>query len=310
MNTCIDLTCGPFRARIGTHGACLMGLWHERHPKSLVLGFRDSDDYEKVPIYAGAIVGPVANRIADGSVTIDGQYWQMPRNEKDQTCLHSGEAGLHVFDWSVVQQDPASVTLRAELPHGACGLPGSRVIDVVYRLTESRVTLEISARTDRKTLMNIAHHPYWIVDADSLLHVAADAYLPVDANLIPTGEIAPVAETPFDLRRAAPIPPLLDHNFVLGSDPSETLRLAAELTTNAYTLRVHTTSPGLQVYAGAGLPTISEERMVSGPLAPNSAIALEAQLWPDAPHHASFPSITLSAGETWKQITTYSLDCS
>lgn len=309
MTQVFELENGPLRARITDFGATLMGLWHKAHSHSMVHGFEALSSYKRYPIYVGAVVGPVANRIRQGQIRIEGRVWQMPRNEGGRTALHSGPKGLHAHQWSCVSQTDASVTLRASLPHGACGLPGHRTIDLTYTLTQQALQLSFAASSDRQTVMNVAHHPYWAVDADSRLQVHAEAYLPVNAKTLPTGQVASVSKTSFDLRKPAPIPAHLDHNFVLAHAPRQSPSLAAYLETARYALSLKTDAPGLQVYSGAGLPEIPEDITVSGPVRPYAGLALEAQMWPDAPEHPSFPSIGLKPGETWRQFTEYCLNC-
>ena len=309
MQQLFDLKNGPLRARITNLGATLIGLWHERSANSFVIGFRDLDDYQRHPIYAGAVVGPVANRIRNGQVLVDGRVWQMPRNEAGRTALHSGPQGLHARLWEPVAVTETALTLRARLPHGACGLPGDRIVELTYKLTPFSLQLELNARTNRRTVMNLAHHPYWVVDAHSRLQVAASHYLPINANTLPTGQIAPVENTPFDLREPKQIPEELDHNYVLAAETRSAPEFAAHLSAPSYALKILTTAPGLQVYSGAGLPEIPSGKTVSGPVAPLSGIAIEPQLWPDAPDHSAFPSILLDQGQIWKQSTEYRLDC-
>ncbi len=303
------LSCGPLSAQFDTMGATVVGLWHKSQINSLVLGFRGAEEYERYPVYAGAVVGPVANRVSKGCVKIDERVWQMPLNEGGQTCLHSGTEGLHARNWNVVSQDDAALRLGIELPDGACGLPGMRRIEAFFRLTETSLWVEITARSDRETVMNIAHHPYWSVDPSSRLCVPAEYYLPTDALNLPTGQIAPVKDTSFDLRSHAAIPGHLDHNYVLARTLRTDPELAAKLTTDRYALVIRTTAPGLQVYSGAGLPEVGEAETTSGPIGPHAGIALEPQFWPDAPNQPGFPKISLEPGETWKQITEYCIDC-
>ena len=304
----IEISNDLLRARILPLGATLAGLWHQGLENSLVLGFSDPADYLRYPIYAGAIVGPFANRLGGAQARLDGQTFHMPANEGGKTTLHSGPEGLHAQRWLIAKQQTDAVTLTCDMPDGACGLPGNRKISAAYQLDGNRLLLQLSATTDATTLMNLAHHPYWSVDSNAQLCVAADTYLPVNALNLPTGEIAYVTGTAFDYRRTRPIPKDMDHNLVLAAAPRPAPQHAATLTTRDYQLQINTTAPGLQVYSGHGLPEIDADRCTGRPIAANAGIALEPQLWPDAPNHPRFPSAILAPRENWQQLTEYCLD--
>lgn len=295
------------KALVLPYGATLAGLWTKRSPNSIVLGFEDPADYVRFPICAGPIVGPLANRLASGKARIDGRVVQMPRNENGRNTLHSGPEGLHRREWSVATSSDTSVTLRILMGHGACGLPGNREIELTYSLNGASLELNMTAKSDAVTLMNLAHHPYWAVDHRARLRVSASHYLPVDKDKIPTGRLAPVEGTCFDLRKAVPIPKDVDHNFVLSDTADGKMRRAAWLETSNYALRIDTDAPGLQVYSGSGLPRMDLDRTTGFPIEPFSGAALEPQLWPDAPNHANFPSVTLMPGDIWSQKTAYTL---
>lgn len=237
--------------------------------------------------FNGAVVGPVANRLAGGTVDIAGRTHSLPRNENDETTLHSGPDGVHALDWTAETVTSDSARLTLTLPDGHGGLPGTRQLGALYDVADHSFTLTFEATTDAPTLMNLALHPYWTLGAhrraDLALRIAADRYTPVDARKIPTGEIALVDGTLFDLRRAHTPSSKIDHNFCLTrSDP------AIELTGSGLRLQIATDAPGLQVYTGKPL-----------------GIAIEPQHWPDAPHHPAFPSILLTPGQTYRQTSTY-----
>ena len=294
-------------------GAALIGVWVADHPDNLVLGFDDPGDHHRIPICAGHIVGPVANRIARGEVEIGGRLYQMPRNENGVTALHSGPEGLHRRLWDVMAQTDTALTLRCLLPDGACGLPGHREVSATYALDGNAYTLTLQATSDAPTVMNLAAHPYWTLDdrgrVDShVLRVAADHYLPVDATNLPTGARAPVAGTVFDFTTPRPVPhdPALDVNFCLIGDGG--LAPAARVTgATGITLEIETTAPGLQVYNGSALPVMVTGLDRPGGLRPFGAIALEPQHFPNAPHHPDFPSILLHPGDMYRQVTRYTL---
>ena len=300
-----------------TRGAALTGLWLRDKPHSLVLRFADGCDHLRVPIYAGVLVGPVANRIRQGKVRIGGCCFQMTCNENGQTALHSGPEGLHVQEWAVLQKSHDVLTLKCLLPDGLGGLPGNREITASYRLAGQTFALTVTATTDATTPINIAAHPYWNLDglgdiATHRLQVMAGAYLPVHDLNLPTGEIASVSGTWFDFQNARPLThdPALDVNFCLSRVPQAAPRPAARLLgRDGTTLEIATTAPGLQVYGGAHLPHQPAALETGGDLKPFGAIALEPQFWPDAPAHPEFPSILLNPGQTWRQETVYRLSC-
>jgi aldose 1-epimerase len=263
-------------------------------------------------IYAGAIVGPIANRIAGGQVRMDRATWQMPLNDGGNT-LHSGPAGLHVVTWQVLSQSETSVNLAADLADGAAGLPGHRRIEVRYEIQGANLDLQLSAISDKDTYLNLAHHPYWTLDKhDTIgrhrLRVHAERYLPTDDQLIPTGDIAPVADTPYDFREARTVPDdiSLDATLCLSQDRRPSPRQAATLMgPTGICLDIETTEAGLQVYNGSHLPTANTRMHPGQRLAPFAAMALEPQGWPDAPNHAAFPSILLRAHRVYRQHTRY-----
>lgn len=294
-------------------GATLVGLWHKDLPHSLVLGSTDAGAYKTDLKYAGAIVGPVANRIGQGRVKIDGSDWQMSQNEGAH-CLHSGPNGLHSLDWRVTEHTQTAVTLVCNLPEKAIGLPGNRTVTVQYSLHDTdTLSVQIDATTDAVTIMNPAHHPYWNLDGsntvkDHLLSVPARTYLQTDKTNVPTGEHVPVTGTDYDFRTPALIPTdrSLDANLCLATSRRDTPELAATLCVpNGPTLTIEATEPGLQVYNGSGLQSGGTVLHDGTTLHPFAGVALEPQGWPDAPNHHSFPSVLLHPNETYSQNTLY-----
>ncbi|AXI42655.1 galactose mutarotase [Sulfitobacter sp. SK011] len=310
----ITISSDTLCATILPQGAALVGVRFAGQTRNLVIGFADPADHTKVPICAGSLVGPIANRVQDGRVTLDGQTYQMPQNE-NTNCLHSGPDGLHTRLWQIELQTPESVTLSCALADGMNGLPGNRQILARYSVEADTLTLTITATTDRATPMNVAAHPYWNLDGTPdvgghRIAVNATQYLPTDPQGLPTGErhITRGSEFDFETEKPVPLSPALDVNFCLASAPLATPTHAATLTGSDGTrLDIATTAPGLQVYAGASLPDLAVEMADCPPLKPYSGIALEPQHWPDAPHHDHFPQITLVPGQTYAQSTHFRL---
>lgn len=308
MSQAIPLDNGTLRAVVLPFGATLARLCFAGTTRSLILGFDDLTDFQRSPFYSGAIVGPLANRLTDGKARIDGRVIQMPRNENGRTSLHSGPEGLHRRHWQTITQSETTVTLRCTLHDGECGLPGHRDIEATYSLDGNSLLLQLTATSDRTTLMNLAHHPYWAVDKSARLRVSADSYLPVNEDKLPTGSVQSVEGTAFDLRKSCPIPQAVDHNFILSKVTSTQPYRVAWLQMPHYKLRVDTTAPGLQVYAGSSLPRLPIERTTGWPIEPYSGLALEPQIWPDAPNNPSFPSAHLEAHTQWSQNTLYTIE--
>lgn len=281
------ISAGSLQARILTYGARLQSLWVEG--LNVVAGSDDLTAHETHLQYAGPIIGPVLNRIAGARAQIDGREHLFEANQDDAHCLHSGSIGTHHRIWRIVEQDAASVTLQIELADGLGGFPGNRSLRSHYSLSRDALTVGISATTDALTLMNPGLHGVWNLDGsenwrDHRLQIPARTYLPVTEDILPTGEIAAVAG-PFDLREARTPSSRIDHNycFTAGMGLRATLLGAAGLA-----MRITSDAPGLQVYTGSA-----------------QGIALEPQMWPDAPHHASFPSILLRPGQVFSQTSVY-----
>ncbi|MEP5632870.1 MAG: aldose epimerase family protein [Tateyamaria sp.] len=302
MTDQITLVSDGLRATVSPHGARLKTLSYQGSA-SLTLHADPSRHPTWRDVYPGAIVGPVANRVAGGRVPLNDVIHHMPCNENGITALHSGPNGLDQQMWQVVLQTSNEVHLCALLPHETGGLPGTRAINVHYKVEGATLTLSITAVTDAPTPINIAHHPYWrLGDArDHRLQIPATHYLPVNGDNIPTGQIAPVANTPFDHAHPKQLDPSVDHNFCIKTVASNVpTRLATLHGSDGLALRINSTEPGLQVYAGAHIPTLP-----GTDIAPFAGIALEPQGWPDAVNHPNFPPILCAPGHPYRQITQY-----
>ncbi|MEL7104362.1 MAG: galactose mutarotase [Pseudomonadota bacterium] len=280
----ITLTAGDLSARVIDYGARLMAYQRGEGPNVHVTS--DSvADFEGAMCYAGPIIGPVINRITGAQADIDGTLCHFDANQGDRHTLHSGRTGTHTALWTIDTLTDAAVTLSIALADGAGGFPGNRTLTARYGLEDGGLTLTITATTDAVTLMNPGHHGIWNADGmptwkGQLLEVPAARYLPVDADTLPTGEIADVAGTQYDHRAPAVPDPSLDHNFCFEGGFGPRCRLIGQ----TQTLEIHSDAPGLQAYAGGA-----------------AGLALEPQLWPDAPKNSAFPSILLGPGETFQQ---------
>lgn len=306
----LRLNGGGLTAHVLTYGTVLQDLRLEGHDAPLVLGFPEFASYLEHSRYFGATAGRCANRIRDGHLELDGQTFQLDRNFLGKHMLHGGAVSMGKQLWTLDDHamDWASFTITLE--DGHMGFPGRLEAKVTYALLPGGVfDVQMEATADAPTLCNMAHHSYWCLDAsgtvtDHLLQVEAEHYLPVDAELIPTGEIAPVAGTTFDFRKPAPVAQagaLFDHNFCL-SRQRGMLRPAARLHSpqSGVSLELRTTEPGLQVYDGGKLNT-PVPGLDGRPMYPYAGIAIEPQVWPDAPHNPDFPQTILRPGQTYRQ---------
>jgi aldose 1-epimerase len=312
----VTLRAGDLSATILTYGAILNDLRLRGVPYGLTLGSPEIRAYDHGPMnYFGALVGPVANRIAKARTVLDGETLHFEPNE-GPTLLHSGEQGLHTELWHIAALSETSVTLTLDLPDGKGGFPGNRTVTAQYSVTDhedapATLDLVITATTDAPTLMNIANHSYWNLDGTPTteghwLQVHADHYLPVDAHMIPT-EITSVAGTGFDLRAGRVLRPTdaqrYDHNFCLSQEDRKMNPAAVLRGTSGIEMRMETTAPGLQVFDAAPIGSGDMPGHRGVPEVGFCGVALEAQHWPDAPNHATFPSIRLGAEDTYRQET-------
>lgn len=302
----IDLSNRDLRATILTYGATLQDLRMTGVPWPLTLGGQSVAAYEGPMRYFGAIVGPVANRIAGASAPFRDGRLQFDPNERGRTSLHGGKDGTGQKIWEISDSSDNSVVLRLALPDGEGGYPGNRVLTAGFRLDGATLALDMAATTDAPTLVNLANHSYWNLDgaADTtgqVLSVAAARYNAVDADLIPLGPPADVGGTVFDLRNGRTLDAVAryDHNFCT-ADAAQPLRSVAALTgRKGVTLTIATTAPGLQVYDGARMDSLGLLGHTGQPYGPFGGIALETQGWPDAPNRADFPSVALDPSQTY-----------
>ncbi|SHI80476.1 aldose epimerase family protein [Wenxinia saemankumensis] len=298
----IELSEGDLTVLLCTFGARIHSVRLEGVDHDLTLPARSLRDYEGEMGYHGALVGPVVNRIGGARATIDGEEVSFEGNQDGRVTLHSGDAGTWNKVWQVVEAADGFAHLAVDLPDGEGGFPGNRRIEAVFELRGGALTMTVTATTDAPTLMNCANHSYWRVeDSDTwegwTLTVDADHVTEVDADTVPTGRILPVEETGLDCRTGKVLRMgdfVADDNLCL-SDTRQDLREVASLRGGTgTTLRISTTETGLQVWDG---------RKPAGGYAPYCALALEAQAWPDAPHHDAFPSILLVPGEEYRAVT-------
>jgi aldose 1-epimerase len=314
------------RARIITYGAIIVSLEIPDQLGKLtdiVLGHDTLESYVANSPYFGAIVGRYANRISNGSFSLDGVSYNVSRNE-GTTSLHGGVNGFDKAVWEVDMLTGSSVRLAHTSPDGDQGFPGALRTLVTYALSdEGDLTVDYEAAAAASTVVNLSQHTYWNLagagNADVLGHeltLAAGHFTPVDADLLPTGEIRPVDGTAFDFRRTRMIGARMnendeqlgagyDHNFVL--DPGGTLSFAARMRdpVSGRSLEIRTTEPGLQVYTGNRLDgSITGKRGMK--YHRYGGICLETQHFPDSPNRPEFPSTVVRPGEPFRSRTVFS----
>ena len=296
---------------------------------NVVLGFDSVDKYVAGSPYFGAIIGRYANRIAGGRFTLDGKTYQIPTND-GPNALHGGPKGFDEHVWSAAQVrvgTSVGVKLSYTSPDGQMGFPGTMKVSVTYLLTRGNdLQMQYEATTDKATVVNLTNHAYFNLNGegssstyDHQLQINAKAYTPIDATLIPTGEIAPVAGTPFDFRTATAIGARIrtgttqilraqgyDHNWVLDRPADQSLFVAAKAydPDSGRVLTVSTTEPGLQFYSGNFLD--GTLRGTSGKVyRQGDAFTLETQHFPDSPNHPAFPTTVLRPTERFTSTTVY-----
>jgi aldose 1-epimerase len=292
-------------------------------PQNVVLGFDNLHQYTGPNPYFGALIGRVGNRIAGGTFDLDGHTYHLPKNDGGEKTLHGGKTGWDRRVWKATPMkgaDHVGLQLDYVSPDGEEGFPGTVTARVVYSMNErNELRIDYTATTDKATPINLTNHSYFNLrgagNGDILKHelqLFASHYTPVDAKLIPTGEVATVEETPMDFRsphaigsRIEQVKGGYDHNFVLDRPGSAELSQAARVVDpeSGRTMEVHTTQPGIQFYTGNFLN--GSITGVGGKYGRHGAFCLETQHFPDSVHHANFPSTILRPGEHYQQTTVY-----
>ena len=327
------------KAKIMTYGGILVSLEApDRNGKlaDIVLGYETLDGYVRNNPYFGAIVGRYANRIANGEFTLDGTKYSLAKNNGNNH-LHGGIKGFDKVVWaaeSFKEEDAAGLKLTYLSKDGEEGYPGNLICSVTYTLTnDNELKISFDALTDKPTVVNLSHHSYFNLagqgDGNILGHrlmINANRFTPVDAGLIPTGELRSVKGTPMDFTRPAAIGARIDeddqqlkygggydHNWVLNKTPAASLlrsKTAGAPAVRVYeptterVMEVYTTEPGVQFYAGNfldGSITGKADKIYKH----RYGFCLEPQHFPDSPNKPNFPSVVLRPGQRYTHITVY-----
>ncbi len=295
---------------------------------NVALGLSTVEEYATVSPFFGAIIGRYGNRIAKGTFELEGQTYTLPINN-DPNSLHGGERGFDKRVWTATNVTDSSIELHYTSPDGEEGYPGTLDVTVTYTLTDDNaIQIDYRATTDAPTVVNLTNHTYFNLSGegtgtiyDHVVQLNCSHYTPVDDTLIPTGEIAPVAATPFDFTGGKPIGQDIrnmayeqiafgrgyDHNFVIDRPEGDASLVPVGSATSPVTgirLEVETTEPGVQFYTG---------NFLDGTLAgsggkayrQSDAFCLETQHFPDSPNQPDFPSTELAPGDTYESTTIY-----
>jgi aldose 1-epimerase len=318
---------GKIEVRIMTYGGIIQTLKvpdRKGNPADVVLGFDTLAEYVKTgnSPHFGGIIGRYANRIAHGTFQLEGKTYHTPKNDGDNT-LHGGTVGFDKVVWRA-KQIKDGIELIHVSPNGDQGFPGVLTATVRYTLSGNELRIEYVATTDADTVINLTNHSYFNLkgqgDGDILQHevkINASRYTPVDAGLIPTGQLASVEGTPFDFRTLTAVGARIgenneqlklargyDQNWVLdnGGAFSEAVELYEP--TSGRVVEISTDQPGTQFYSG---------NFLDGTLTGKSGhvykfrdgLAFETQHFPDSPNHPNFPSTQLKPGQRYHTVTVY-----
>lgn len=317
-------------ARISSYGGLLISLTApDRNGKyeDVTLGYDSLNGYLKDTPYFGALIGRYGNRIAKGHFTLNGQTYTLATNNNPNS-LHGGKVGFDKVLWTARPYQSGigpALELNYVSKDGEEGYPGTLKVKAVYTLTDANsLRLDFTATTDKDTVVNLTHHSYFNLAGKGdilghVLEIKADKFTPVDSTLIPTGELKPVAGTPFDFTKPTPIGARVnqddeqlkagggyDHNWVINKPWGELAVMARVYEPESgRVMEVLSTEPGLQFYCGNfldGSITGKGGRVYNK----RNAFCMEPQHYPDSPNQTNFPSVVLKPGQTYKNTIIYS----
>jgi len=290
----------------------------------IVLGFDEVESYVESPSYLGATVGRYGNRITRGQFRLLGKDYQVDCNEGNNH-LHGGRNGWDSRLWSAdVDEQSNSITFRTTSPDGDMGFPGACDVMSTYHLEDGQLRIVMQAIPTEATVINMVHHSYYNLAGhasgtmlDQLMRLPSEFYVPVDGELMPTGEVLLVDGTVYDFREMRPIgarfadlPPVgadvfqggggYDHNWCLQGGSAGLIEAADILDpSSGRRMKLSSTEPGVQMYTGGYL----HDQIIGKGAAPYCQYAgftLETQKFPDSPRLLHFPTTTVAAGETYR----------
>jgi aldose 1-epimerase len=295
-------------------------------PVDVVVGFDSIDGYlTATEVYHGATIGRYSNRIARGSFKLNDKEYKLAVNN-EPNHLHGGPSGFHTRVWDVEEVNTDSITLSYLSEDGEEGYPGNLNTKVKFSLTaKNEVVIDYEASTDGTTILNLTNHAYFNLNGQGsgtilhhLLQINADRYTPVDKTLIPTGEFAPVSQSPFDFTSPATIGKRInedniqlqygngyDHNYVINKKDKEVGFAAKAIgDKTGLVMELFTSEPGVQFYTGNFM---SGENLIKGHVPDHfrTAFCLETQHFPDAPNQPNFPSTELKPEDVFRSTTIY-----
>jgi aldose 1-epimerase len=296
--------------------------------EDVVLGHDSLGGYLKSNPYFGALIGRYGNRIAKGEFSLDGKTYSLAKNNGENN-LHGGPNGFDTRYWNIEQHDVnngSAVRLSYVSNDLEEGFPGTMKVEVIYHLTDSNeMKIHYKAAADKKTVVNLTQHSYFNLSGNTKtdilsqeLMLNADTFVPVDKTLIPTGQLKPVSETPFDFKTPTAIGGRIDKedqqlSFGKGYDHCWVLNTGGDIAKVAATLHdpasgrvmsVYTTEPGIQFYSGNFLDgSITGKQNVA--YKHRYGLCLETEHFPDSPNQKNFPSVELSPGQEYRSETTY-----
>ncbi len=315
--------------QITNYGGRIVSLWVPDKNGTFAdvsIGYNNIDAYiNNTETYFGALIGRYGNRIGKGQFVIEEDTFKLDINDGENS-LHGGSLGFHKQVWDAKQVGENKLELTYTSADGEQGYPGTAEIKVVYELTDAdELKIEYFATTDKPTHINLTNHTYFNLAGegsgtinDHLLMINADGYTPVDAGLIPTGEIATVENTPFDFRTATAIGARVnddngqlklgggyDHNWVLNTTDEEfTLAATLKDPVSGRTMDVLTTEPGIQFYGGNFISGEFDGKY-GKKLNYRESLCLETQHFPNSPNQENFPSTLVQPGEEYHTTTIY-----
>ena len=322
---------GDLTAQVTNFGARIISLWtpdRKGGMADIIVGYGTLDKFvnNTGERFLGANPGPVANRIAGGTYELGGETFLCPVNNGNNT-LHGGLIGLDMLVWDVIEVAEDHLKMSVLHPDGVEGFPGNTTFTITYTLTEdSEMKIEFGAVSDKDTPVNLAHHGFFNLrgcgNGDILGHVLtinASHTTPVDAELIPSGEIVSLDGSPLDFREPHAIGERInaddeqlrngtgyDHNWCIDRSDEGGIQFVARLQEPEYgrVMEIFSDQPGLQFYSGNFFDGKSIDKY-GKPMIHRCAVALETQKWPDAVHHPNFPDIILKAGDTYSHTCIY-----